>query len=168
MHLRADGVQALGVVLSLGVHGGQRGIGRARQRRHAPGLAQRVFVETGVGQHQRHTTLPAGGHEIGPDLGLHQDADGRAELAQKAQHGPLGVPRLPHLHVTRLQQLFPLGTAGGGAMGEQQAHAGQLGTQLGQQNGRCACLAQRHGMDPDELAQGSVLLCSTRLSMGCG
>ncbi len=64
------------------------------------------------------------------------------------------------------QQLFALGAAGGGAVGEQQAHAGQLLAQLGQQNGGGPGFAQRYGVDPDKAVQRVGAAWGIRLSMG--
>ena len=152
-HRRAHGREPRGVFLRLGPDGRQAAIRRPRQGRQALRLAQRCFVESRIRQHQRNAPLPAARHQVGPHLGFHQDADGRAELAQEAPHRTRRVPGLPHLHVTGQQQLFALGPPRRGAVGEQQAHARQLLSQLGQQDGGGPGFAQRHRMHPHKPAQ---------------
>ena len=94
----------------------------------------------------------AGPGQIGPDLGFHQDADAGLEVIQKTPHRRRRVPGLPALHVARLQQAGTLQPAGGGAMGEQQAHARQSLAQARQQRRSGAGFAQRYGMHPDGIA----------------
>ena len=91
-------------------------------------------------------------HQIGPDLGFHQDAKTGLEMRQKAPHHSRRVPGLPGLQVALFQKFQALGTAGCRAMGEQQAHLRQLFAQCSDQHRCGAGLAQRHGMNPDRRA----------------
>ena len=155
-HGRTQQAQAPGIVLGLRPGGGQGGIGRARQRRHAQRLAQRFVAEPRVGQRQRHALFAADGDQVGPHFGLHEHADRGPELLHEAAHGRWGIPGLPDLQVAGLQQPAAFGAARGRAMGQQQAHAGQALAQRGQQDGGSARLTQRYGMNPDPPA-ASVL-----------
>ena len=101
------------------------------------------------------------GGQVGPDFGLHQDADARLEMRQEALHGFGCVPGRPGLHIAIPQQLGAFCAPGGGAMGQQQAHGGQTLAQTGNQPGGRHGLAQRHGMNPDETAVGLGLACIT-------
>ena len=91
----------------------------------------------------------AGRNQIGPDLGLHQDTDIWPELLHKPPHRARAIPGQPHLCVTGLQQPRALGAARGGAVGQQQPHAGQGLTQEYDQQRGGAGLTQRHRMHPD-------------------
>ena len=150
LHRCPERAQALGVRFGLRPHRRQAPVGRTRQPAQALRFAQRGVVQARIGQHQGNALAAARCHQIRPNLGLHQDAQRRAELAQKALHGSRCVPGLPDLHVARLQQFGTFGTAGGRAVGQQQAHARQRTPQRGQQDGGSARFAQRDGMQPDE------------------
>ena len=61
-------------------------------------------------------------HHVGPDLGFHQDADDRFEMAQKARAHPAGVVRKITLHQPSTvfgKQLLPSRSASRGHVGEQ-------------------------------------------------
>ena len=150
-HRRAGLAQPRRVVLGLRTGGHQTRVGR-RQQGHALCAAQRLGRQPRIGQHQRHARAPAARDQPGPDLGLHEHADPRAELRDEAARGARRVPGLPDLQVARAQQPRALGPARGRAVREQQPHAGQALAQRGDEHGRGPRLAQRDRMHPDPAA----------------
>ena len=123
-HGRAQLFQALCVGGRLRPHCCERTVSGPRQPGQPQRLLQGFFTHARVGQHQRDAAALARGHEIRPDLGLHQDADARFECREEFAHGRRRVPRLPDLDVAALQQRSAFCPPGRRAMREQQAHAG--------------------------------------------
>ena len=151
-HGGAQAAQAFGVFLGLGQYGRQACIGRVGQGAPALRSGKRFGIQSRIGQHQGDACLAAAGHQVGPDLGFHQDAHQGPKLLQKALHRTGCIPGQPDLHIARLQQLGTLGTACGSAVRQEQSHAGQVGAQRLQQQGGGAGLAQGHGVDPNPLS----------------
>ena len=121
--------------------------GRISESRRRPLRALRL-AQACVGEHHRHAVAHRLIDQVGPHLGFHQHTDGGLVAPQEAAHRAGRVVRQPALMVA----FAPPGAAGiapgGGAVGEQQSHAGtQLAQRLDQRAGG-ARLAERHRVHP--------------------
>ena len=129
--------------------------GILHQAAEAPAAPQRAFRQARVDQRHRHPA-GAGGDQVGPDFGLHQDADARLEVAQEAPDHEDGVVRQVGLHqalAMLAEQRGPGGAAGRSHVGKHDAAVGPgLHQGVDQRFGR-ARLAHRHGMHPDAVAR---------------
>jgi hypothetical protein len=147
-----------------------RGTPLSRRRRASASVCASVRVRprsagpsSGAGAGPWPGSSPTGGHwpapsarrrlvrgqqQVGPDLGFHQHAHRGPVAAQEAPHRARGVVGQPGLRVAGLQQRAPGLAAGGGAVGQQQLHAGAWRRSASTRVCGGAGLAQRHGMDP--------------------
>ena len=107
-----------------------------------------LFVEPGVGQHDRHALVSGAAQQVRPDLGFHQHAHRRSMVAQEAAHRTGRVRRQPALHVAFAQQGLAGFAACRGAVRQQQAQARPLRTQRIDQRRRRTGFPQRHRMQP--------------------
>ena len=146
--------QPLGIGFGLRPRRREAAIRGTRQPRQPPRLRQRLFAQARVGQHQRHVPGAAFGHEVGPDLGLHQHPGTGPEVVQEAPHGARRVPRQPGLPVAGAQQALAFGPAGGGAVRQQHAQGRLALAQALQQDRGGARFAERHGVDPQRTRFG--------------
>ena len=149
LHTRcAHGPQALSVFGRLRQHQRDTFSGRPEQRLKAICLARAARAEPRIRQHHRDVAALRGMQQVGPDLGFHQHTDGRLKVFEEARHRTRRVERQPYLAVTGLQQGNARRAAGGGAVGQQQAHGRPLYTQ-GRDQGSCGPgFAERHRMQP--------------------
>ncbi len=130
---RAEGAQAGGILLRLGGNGGKLSQGAPGERGEAGVAAGRFFRQAGIDEQQWNAYVMAGGHQVGPDLGLQDEADAGPEVAEKTAHrtgvvvGQIG-PQDPVA-----EQLLRGLPAGGGHVGEQDAVLRVAGEQRGHQ-----------------------------------
>ncbi len=126
-----------------------------QQPAEAAGARQRTLRQPRIDQRHRHLVRIALRDQVGPHLGLHQDAQARREMPEEALHHPAGVVG----QIDLVQPLAVLGVqlAAGGAAGrrhvrEQQRAVGKHVQQFADQRLRGAGLADRHRMQPDQPA----------------
>ena len=112
------------------------------------GITKGAFSTTGIG--------PGAFGTLGPlsilNPSMVKNANAGLEMRQKAPHCPRRVPGLPGLRIARAQQPGAFSAAGGGAVGQQQAHVGLARAQALNQDRRRAGFSKRHGMNPDVAA----------------
>ena len=82
-------------------------------------------------------------------------------MLQKRLHCRRRVPRLPHLHIAFVQVTRTFGTPRRSAVRQQHTYARHGLAQSSQQHTRCTRLAQRHRMNPHQLA---ARLCRLRIN----
>jgi hypothetical protein len=101
----------------------------ARERRPKQGVDARAalpaaLAQARVGEQHRHTVPGCDCEQVGPDLGLHQDAGGGRDSAQEPVDGARRIERKPELAVALAKQRLAGSAAGRGAVREQEADAG--------------------------------------------
>ncbi len=120
---------------------------------------QRLLREPRVDDRHRHAALARGMHQVGPDLGLHDQAEERPLHVEETADAERQVVRqiaLPQSR-TEIPEQFPAGGAPGRrGMGEEDRCLGIPGCQPAQQRRRGRGLADRHRMDPDRAAALSL------------
>lgn len=149
----AELLQPAGISGGLGINGGERLQGGGDEGADALVAALRLFGQAGVGEEQGNVVAAAGGNQVGPDFGFHQNAAAGLVFAQKL-FDPVG---------TVIRQIAALGVwieclgggaAGGGHLGEQQRGLGQVLLQGVNQRGGGTGFAYGYGMNPDSMAYG--------------
>ena len=147
--LGAAGPQAARVPFGLSQHQRQALYRRVHQRRQPLTLLLALVAQPRIGQHHRQRCCLGRMQQVRPDLGFHQHPNGRPEPRQKAPHGARCVVGQPGLRVAVAQQAATRFHAGGGAMCQQQAHAGAALPQRVDQGRGSARLTQRYRVNPD-------------------
>ena len=142
---------ALGVVLGLGDDHRIATHCRLDQRAEALPARQRTGRKAGVDGNQRHLVTIGGRHQIGPDLGLDDEADGGIPVLEEPLHRPrqvIGQIALRNAAGQILQAQRTGGPSGGRAVRQQDGHLGPGGRTLAQQRQHGGRLTHRHSMHP--------------------
>ena len=84
-------------------------------------------------------------------------------MEQEAFHGGRGIPRKPHLAVSRRQHRAPRVPPTRGSMGQQQLHTRLLRAPLRDQQGSRPGFTERDSVDPDPTLTGGVAVVAESL-----
>ena len=145
---RAQRAQADGILFRLCGEGGEALQGAARQIGEAGVTPCRFFRQARVRQQQRDARFLASRHQVRPELGFHDDADGRPEMPQEASHGKRVVVGQVGALDAVAEQRFGSAAAGRRHVREQDAMARIARLERGDDRRSGARLADRDGMQP--------------------
>ena len=145
---RADAAQAFGIGFGLGEHAAEGLQGGGKQGRPAAVALCGLLGEAGVGQEHGQIGRAAGGQQVRPDFGFHDDAEARLMLGEEG-----GCPsRVVVGQVAALgigKQALGGGAAGGRHLREQQRGIGKTAAQSLHQRHGGSGFAHRHGVHPN-------------------
>ena len=129
---------------------------RSGERRDARVAARRLLRQPRVRQQERHAAGAAFAHQVGPELGFHQDAERRAEVRDEPADRPrevVGQEReRRELAVEARRRLAP----GRGHVGHEERVIGIARAQARDERLRRARLAERDRVDPDHRPVGGA------------
>ena len=152
---------SLGITRRLREHQREPAGGRLDQRALTQASPERARRQPGIDQCHRHGFALSRSHQVGPQLGLHQQANGRAPGAQKAAGGAgivIGQIGLNEAITEFLGKKIGSGlTTGRRHAGHQDAGVRVARSERAHQRLRGTRLADRDRVDPDQGA-GVVLL----------
>ena len=141
--------ETIGIGCTLCGHAREAREGGSHQCGPAFGGRERFRRQPRVGEQHRHPRTRRGGHQVGPDLGLHHDSDDGPPMAQERGRRMRVVVRQVRMRHALAEQRDRRLAAGRRHVRDQQVQIVMRGQQRFDQRRGRARLAHRDGVDPE-------------------